>query len=212
MDKYTLVKEDTKIIYNTTLYRIKALKDFGNVKRGDLGGYIESEKNLSQEGDCWVFGDARVFENARVFGNAEVYGNAKVYGNATVCGYARVLGDARVYGNAEVSGDARVYGDARVSGNARVYGNARVSNKTQLSKSHITSTPFGIQGSRDYINLDGDYIHIGCQCHKIDYWLENYEDIGRSNDYSDSETTEYGDLIKIAVNYKARHSKEVNNV
>ena len=36
------------------LTQIRALRDFGAVKAGDLGGWIESEKNLSQGGDCWV--------------------------------------------------------------------------------------------------------------------------------------------------------------
>jgi hypothetical protein len=37
---------------------------------------VESERNLSQEGNCWVCG------NAKVCGDAEVCGNAKVCGNA----------------------------------------------------------------------------------------------------------------------------------
>ena len=51
MKKYELVKS-SKIVYGgTTLYRIKALIDIPNiVKAGELGGYIESEKNLSHEG------------------------------------------------------------------------------------------------------------------------------------------------------------------
>lgn len=49
-----------------TLYRIKALVQFGNVNAGDLGGWIEKEENLSQSGNAWVYG------NARVYGNAEV--------------------------------------------------------------------------------------------------------------------------------------------
>ena len=98
--KYELTSE-TKVFLGKTLYRIKALVQFGNVNAGDLGGWIEKEENLSQSGNAWVYG------------NAEVYGDAEVYGNA------RVSGDARVYGNARVSGDARctatpVYGDARV--------------------------------------------------------------------------------------------------
>ena len=40
--KYKLLLEDTKIVGDQTLYRIQALKDFGNVKAGDLGGYIGS--------------------------------------------------------------------------------------------------------------------------------------------------------------------------
>lgn len=57
------------------LYRIKALKDFSDVKKGDLGGYVLVERNLSQ------------------FGNAQVYGNAWICGNAKVYGYAQVSDD-----------------------------------------------------------------------------------------------------------------------
>ena len=90
MKKYELTSE-TKIVFGHILYRIKALSSFGCVSAGDLGGFLESEKNLSQNGNAWVFG------NAEVYGNAEVSGDARVYGNA------RVYGDASVYGNAEVS-------------------------------------------------------------------------------------------------------------
>ena len=43
-----------------TLCRIKALKDFGDVKAGDLGGYIEDYKNLSHDGNCWIYDNAKV--------------------------------------------------------------------------------------------------------------------------------------------------------
>jgi carbonic anhydrase/acetyltransferase-like protein (isoleucine patch superfamily) len=120
------------------LHRIKRLSD------GKLGGWIEKEENLSQEGNCWVDGNAKVYGNAEVRDNAQVYddvwvcGDAQVYGNAIVCGDAEVrdnaqvygdvwvCGDARVYGNAQVYGNAIVCGDARVYGNAQVYGNAEV--------------------------------------------------------------------------------------
>ena len=70
--------------FGRTLYRIVALADFGNVTTGDQGGYIESEKNLSQSGNAWVYGNARVYDNAWVSGNAIVCDNARVYGNAEV--------------------------------------------------------------------------------------------------------------------------------
>jgi len=75
LDKYEFTDE-TIIHYGHTLYRIRALRDIPrhNVKAGDLGGFIESEVNLSQEGDCWV-GD-----------NAYVFGGARVCINACVCG------------------------------------------------------------------------------------------------------------------------------
>ena len=115
--KYEL-NDETIDVSGTTLHRIKALKDFGNVKKGELGGYVESEYNLSQIGNCWVYG------NARVCGDAELCGNAKVCGDAEVCGNAKVCGDAELCGNAKVYGNAWVYGNAELCGNARVYGNA----------------------------------------------------------------------------------------
>ena len=123
MKKYELTDE-TIDVSGTTLHRIKALKDFGNVKKGELGGYVESERNLSQEGNCWVCGNAKVCGDAEVCGNAWVFGNAEVYGNAKVYGNAWVFGNAEVCGNAKVYGNAWVYGNAEVCGNARVYGDA----------------------------------------------------------------------------------------
>lgn len=72
MNKYEMLHEDKIEIGSHTLYRIRALKDFGDVKAGDIGGYIEKEENLSQEGTCWIY------DNAWVRGNAKVYGNAKI--------------------------------------------------------------------------------------------------------------------------------------
>ena len=91
------------------LYRIQSLRSFSNVKEGELGGYIESEDNLSHDGMCWVYEEAKVFGNAEVRGNAEVSGDAKVFDHAYVLGNAEVRGEAKVYGKAEVSGDAKVY-------------------------------------------------------------------------------------------------------
>lgn len=111
------------------LYRIRALKDFGDVKAGDLGGYIESERNLSQEGDCWVSDEARVYDNAKVSGNARVYNDAKVFGNAQIYGNAEVGADAQVYDEAKVYDKAQVYHNGIVCENGIIYGNAQVFEK-----------------------------------------------------------------------------------
>ena len=113
--KYELIKTDTICAYGRTLFRVRYLCDIENiVAAGDIGGYIEGEYNLSQQGNSVVLGDAEVY------GNAKVCGDAKVYGNAKVCGDAMVFGNAEVYGNAKVCGDAEVYGNAEVCGDAKV--------------------------------------------------------------------------------------------
>ena len=63
-----------------TLYRIRAvraIKAFG-VKKGDLGGYVEKEENLSQSGNAWVYGDAWVSGNARVYDNTDIIWCSKI--------------------------------------------------------------------------------------------------------------------------------------
>jgi hypothetical protein len=75
MKKYSLTK-NTREWRGRTLFQIKAEISFGNVKKGELGGYIEKEENLSQEGNAWVYGNTWVCGNARVYGDACVYAKA----------------------------------------------------------------------------------------------------------------------------------------
>ena len=160
--KYELT-DTIRIVEGVKLHQIRALRDFGNVKAGDLGGFIEKESNLSHFGDSWisgnavVYGDAKVADNAIISGNAQVsghahvydrtsiFGNSQIYGNATIAGYAQISGAAKVFDKARVSGDvqvtdnAQIFGSALVSdrayvsGNAQVYGYARVLDKTRVS-------------------------------------------------------------------------------
>ena len=132
MEKKYKLTEETINVDGRTLYRIEALKDFNDVKKGDKGGFIENEKNLSQRGDCWIYDNAKVSDNAMVCDNAKVYGNARVYGNAWVFGNAMVfvnalvIDKARVYGNAQVRGNAVVYDNAEICGDAKIFGNAQI--------------------------------------------------------------------------------------
>ena len=72
--------EETIEHFGITLKRIVCTVSFKGVKVGDLGGFIEKEKNLS--GDAWVYGNAWVYGDARVSGDAWVSGNARVSGDA----------------------------------------------------------------------------------------------------------------------------------
>ena len=79
MKKYELTGE-TKEARGVMLKRIRAVLDFGGVRAGDIGGWIEKEENLSHDGDARVYGNAQVYGNARVYGDALVSGDAWVYG------------------------------------------------------------------------------------------------------------------------------------
>lgn len=138
MKKYELT-EQTINLPGTTLYRIRALVDFGNVEAGDFGGYIASEKNLSHTGKCWVggeawaYGNSEVCENAVVCENAKVCGETKICGESVVCGNAKVEGYAVIKDNAWVSGRAEVFYRSRIEGNAHVCGDAVITGKAQIT-------------------------------------------------------------------------------
>ena len=94
--------------------------------RGELGGWVEEEDNLSADGSAWVRDDARVFDGARVEGDAQVSGNAEVSGGAVVRDRAQVSGRTKVFDGAQVSDVARVVDAAVVCSGAKVFGQAQV--------------------------------------------------------------------------------------
>jgi predicted acyltransferase (DUF342 family) len=189
--KFELTSE-FKIIYGVKLFRIKALVKFGNVKVGELGGYIEKESNLSVSGNAWVYGNAYVYgdayvsENAYVSGNAYVYGDAYVSENAYVSGNAHVYGDAYVYGNAHVYGDAYVYGNAHVSGNAYVYGNAHVSGNAcvKLTSDYFSCNPIGSRNASITITKSNNMVTTGCFYGSINLFVQEVKKTHGDNKYA----------------------------
>lgn len=131
MKKYELTSV-TILYVGHRLHRIKAVKDFGYVKAGELGGWIENEENLSQDDNAWIYDEAMVFGNAKVCDYAEVHSNAKVFGNAEVFGNAKILGNANIFGNAKVFSNANIFGNAEVFSNAKVFDYARVHDKANV--------------------------------------------------------------------------------
>jgi len=134
MKKYKFTGE-TKEFNGIILKQIKRLSD------GLIGGWIEKEENLSQEGKCFVYGDAKVYGDAQVFGNATVCDYAWVFDNAQVFGNAWILGNAQISGNAEVFDYAEVFGNAKVFGKARVHLDATVAGNTVLGNDVELITP-----------------------------------------------------------------------
>jgi UDP-3-O-[3-hydroxymyristoyl] glucosamine N-acyltransferase len=148
MKKYELTSE-TKDFCGQTVFRIKALKSFGNVKKGDIGGFVEKESNLSHYGDAWIYDNAIACGNARLKDNAVlryyaiargnailrddarvgvfavvddyviVGGNVLIEGNAEVCDYAKAGGFVNIRGNAVVGGNIVVGGSAVIEGNIK---------------------------------------------------------------------------------------------
>lgn len=65
-------------------YRIVSIKRFGDVKIGEVGGYITSSKCLSDTDESWVGPNVKVFASA-VVNDSVITGNVSLY-NSTVDG------------------------------------------------------------------------------------------------------------------------------
>ena len=171
--KYEILQDDKIEHLGKTLYRIKALINFGSVVAGSLGGYIEKASNLDQTDNAWVSDNAMVSDNARIYGDAMVSDDALVYGNA------------RVYGN------AMVYGDALVSDNVRVFDNALVSGKNMIFLASNVGTE---NGTLTVFNgKDGLIVTRGCFIGSVDEFLAKSAEV-----HDDKTKREYQLLIEVA--------------
>ncbi len=179
--KYELTNE-TITVCGRTLHRIRALKSFSNIRKLELGGFIEKEENLSQFNNSWVGGNACVLENACVCDNASVSGYACVYGNAMMSDYSRAFGEANIYGDSHVCGyatirDMATVRDAFVSGHSNVRCCANI-----CENAYVLSTKdfiaIGKIGSRSdyttfYKNRDnGISVQCGCFNGKVEEFEE----------------------------------------
>lgn len=182
MKKFELTSESI-VKFGKTLYRIRALVAFGDVKEGELGGFLEKEENLSQDGDAWVRGSATVSENAIVSENATVRGHARVSGNAIVSGSATISENAIVSGSAIVSENATVSGSATVRGNATVRGYARV-----FKTSHyLVIGPMGSRnGFTTFFRTNNLFIGVACGCFRgnVDEFVKKVKETHGDNKHA----------------------------
>jgi len=167
MEKYKILKE-TKLDGNGKLppyYRIEALKDFGDVKKGDIGGWVSNYENLSQDGNCWLYDNGKARYNARILDDATIHGNASAGGSSEMHGYSKLTG------NACINRSAKLYDYAIVSYSAIVTDNAIVGSFGQIfdtvtlhGNSMVTGKSVVRSDSKlfDTARIDGESYVLGC--------------------------------------------------
>lgn len=162
--KYQLDYNDKKDISGTTtLYRIV-------YSDSTKGGYIESEKNLSQEGYCRVLDNAQVYGSGVVKDDAILRDNSKVHSKSVVGGSAiltdevEVMNFSVIYGNSVLSGkttidstsivqDSEVFGKIRIENSSLEY--CIIKDDCSISSSKISGvTTKGVTEIKDGVNIE----------------------------------------------------------
>ena len=156
MEKKYRLTDETIEFYGLTLHRIEALRDLKYVKKGDKGGFVQDERNLSHFGDCWIFDDSKAYgkssvqknawlsNNAQICGDAVAEGNTWIDNHSIVCEKALITNNARIYRNSVVCGNSCVAGDAKVTDFSRVEGLSEVTGNAEIRDALIKK-------SSDYI-------------------------------------------------------------
>ena len=94
-----LMDEENTIEWNDhVLHRIRALRDFGDVKKGDLGGYVENDYNLSHEGNCWIYNNGKAMDNSRLYDDSAMYNNSEMHDNSAMYGDSELNNKVKLYG------------------------------------------------------------------------------------------------------------------
>lgn len=149
--KYEILKNEICELNGDILYRIIAIRSFGEVKKGTIGGFIASEKNLSQKGTCWVHDDAKVANKGKVFEDAQIYNGVKVINNGKVYGNAKIRNGVLIDNNVRVYGNADITGLSLITHNVRIYGNAKIVNTLLYNETRVFDNAY----------LNGYRVHIG---------------------------------------------------
>lgn len=129
--KYVLTDE-TRVEFGTVLYRIKAVRAFDEVVEGQLGGFVESEYNLSHDGNCWIAQNALAMNRSKVRQNAWLMDECKLMAFADISGDVCLFDRVVLHGKVVVYGSVQIYGDTTIGGRIHLRGDLRLNDTEEL--------------------------------------------------------------------------------
>lgn len=186
----------------TKTYGAVTVRQIRRTSDNRLGGWLESQSNLSHAGSCWVSRNASVYGYARVYGDAQIMGaacvcdcadighTAKVSNQARVGGHTTMLQNSVVSGNAILDGHVELRQDVTVTGQAELHGTVRLrghfGNTVTVSGNVRITGELRVEARHGSVSLDQDMYIQG----------EHYLEDGQFNNSADilSLTAASGDL------------------
>jgi acetyltransferase-like isoleucine patch superfamily enzyme len=207
--KYEFTDETIKVDGHI-LHRIRALRDIDSctyyADEGDLGGYIESEDNLSHDDESWVADNAKVFGDAIIQGNASIEddvvisGDVVIENDVSITNNVQINNGDRLYNKIFISGEIEISDDVIITGNVKLYGKHRIGGNAKITSNDDILYIEGIgsenRGTTFYKCEDGK-IRVVCGCF-FNKSLREFEDrvkeVYKDNKYAQ----EYLHMIEIA--------------
>ena len=115
-----------------TLYRIKATKDFSDVKKGDLGGWVQYEENLSQQGICWIYDDAKCMDNSRVTEDSIMRDFAEMYDCSKIHDCSQMFDHSEMHYCSEMHDYSQMHNYSQMHDFSEMHGNSMLKDKEKL--------------------------------------------------------------------------------
>lgn len=161
-NKKIITISENGITKDVIVYQIRSINPSINDKFPSLGGWVENEYNLSQEGECWIT------DGCYILGNSKIKDNTTLFGKAIV------------------------YGESIIKGNSVITGNFIISGKTIINNSYLVSSKneSAVYIDNSYIgSKDNIYITFYPNTHMIDGYCRSQQkdiiDIGINDEVKD---------------------------
>jgi len=211
--KYKILKTRYRFIGHDKVYRIKACRNFNNVKKGDIGGYIGKHCYLAQTGKCWIYDDAIVNGATFIKGNSIIKDNAHINGrdivirdNCRISGYVVIAGEnITIAGNSIIRNQATINSNVAISCNSYISGprtiiiNARLCNAfIESNDDFITFTGFGrVNRTTTISKTRGKELSVCCGCFHGN--IKKFEQqVMETHEEGSYRRDEYLEMIKLA--------------
>lgn len=126
---------------SVTLYQIRALTSFGDVREGDLGGFIESCDNLENDvarGTAWLYDDSVAYGASCVKENAKLHDKSMIAGNAIIKGNAEALDKAFITDTSVVEGSAWIVDKTTIEGYSHIKDTAIIASNATITDSVVS--------------------------------------------------------------------------
>ena len=176
--KYEMLMDEENTIEwkGHTLHRIRALRDFGDIRKGDIGGFVENENNLSHKGNCWIYDDAKAMDNSIMYDNSRICDKSELHDDSRMYNYTRMYDYSELHNNSIMNDDSEMHDISKMYGNSimydysEMYGDSELNNKAKLYGKLISKVDDFIeiqnpQGRLVTCVRKGDKIlyNVGCQ-------------------------------------------------